>query len=436
MTHQFVDQVRIKVRSGDGGNGMVAWRREKYEPLGGPAGGTGGRGGNVILEASRDLSTLLDFHYKIEFKADNGEKGGPKNRHGKDGSDLIIKVPEGTIVTDMETDRIIADLTMSSATVLVAEGGRGGRGNVDLTSQANRAPQYCEPGELGIERHLELTLKVLADIGLVGLPNSGKSTLLSVLTAARPKIANYPFSTLSPNLGVAKGAAGNGYVIADIPGLISGASQGVGLGHTFLRHVERTRLLVHLADISSTTLEEDLSVISQELFLYDERLAKMPRIIFLNKTDLLLPEEADATRKRINDSLKKLFPNPDSVKQIVCGSCATTDGVQQLQNLIAQHLSQIPKEEIIHSSLNDEAAYEHPDSGFNVSRRKNVFYVSGERLERLLSVTNLRNPEALQHFFNVLKAMGVINALLHEGVQEGSEIVIGKTSFSYGEEMY
>ena len=228
---------------------MVAWRREKYEPLGGPAGGTGGQGGHVVVEATNDLSTLLDFHYKSEFIAENGAKGGPKNRHGKKGADLVLRVPVGTVIRDVEADRIIADLSTDGARALVAEGGRGGRGNTALATVQNRAPYYCEPGESGIERELELTLKLLADVGFVGLPNAGKSTLLSVLTAARPKIADYPFSTLTPNLGVMRGPGGEGVVVADIPGLIEGASEGVGLGHTFLKHIERTRVIVHLADM-------------------------------------------------------------------------------------------------------------------------------------------------------------------------------------------
>ncbi|MBY0356991.1 MAG: GTPase ObgE [Candidatus Obscuribacterales bacterium] len=434
--NQFVDQVRIKIFSGNGGNGMVAWRREKYEPLGGPAGGTGGRGGHVIFEATSDMSTLLDFRYRTEFKAFDGEKGGPKNRHGKDGKDLIIKVPAGTLILDSKSGRLIADLTLSGSRAMVAEGGRGGRGNFDMVTPSNRAPHHCEPGELGIERELELTLKMLADIGLIGLPNAGKSTLLSVLTKARPKIADYPFSTLSPNLGVIKNPEGHGYVIADIPGLISGASQGVGLGHTFLRHVERTRVLVHLADMTSPTLAEDLSVITNELLLYDKNLAKLPQIVFLNKSDLLLEEEAEAIAEEIRKNKEKIFPQAESIREIIAGSCATTGGIQQLKNLVFQYASQIPEQQELLVELDDQAAYQHPDNGFNVSRHKNIFYVSGERLERILSVTNLRSPEALQHFYHILRAMGVIDALQQEGAEPGSEVIIGKTSFSYGEEMF
>jgi GTPase len=432
----FVDQVRIKVRSGDGGNGIVAWRREKYEPLGGPAGGTGGRGGHVILEATTDLSTLLDFHYKQEFKAFNGERGGPKNRHGKDGKDLLIKVPPGTVVTDCKNDKVIADLHIAGSTAMVAQGGRGGRGNSDMASGNRRAPHYCEPGEEGIERELDLTLKLLADIGIIGLPNAGKSTFLSVVTAAKPKIADYPFSTLAPNLGVMRKPDGDGIVLADIPGLISGASTGAGLGHEFLRHIERTRLLLHMVDITSDTLEQDIATINEELGLYDKRLLDMPQILFLNKTDLLDAELTDDIASSIQAKQASLFPRPDSLKKIMAGSAGSTQGIDQLKNELMEALSKTAEKDFVFNVLDDEDAVKHPDNGFHVSRRKGTFFVEGNRVERMLSVTNLRSPESLQHFFHVLRAMGIIDALKMEGIQEGSELVIGKTSFTYGEEIF
>lgn len=432
----FVDQVQIIVRSGDGGNGIVAWRREKYEPLGGPAGGTGGRGGHVILEASTDLSTLLDFHYKKSFNAPNGERGGPKNRHGKDGKDLIIKVPPGTVVTDLSSSKVIADLHEAGARAMVAQGGRGGRGNADMASAGRRAPHFCEPGEEGIERELLLTLKLLADIGIIGLPNAGKSTLLSVLTAAKPKIADYPFSTLAPNLGVMRKPDGDGIVLADIPGLISGASTGLGLGHEFLRHIERTRLLLHMVDVTSETLDEDIKTINEELRLYDEKLATMPQILFLNKCDLLDEQEVEQIVSAVESKQEQLFSESNSLKRILTGSAGSTQGIDELRNLLMETLSQTAQKEIMFNVMDDEDATRHPDEGFVVSRKKNTFFVAGNRVERMLSVTNLRSPESLQHFFHVLRAMGVIDALQHEGVQEGSEIVIGKTSFTYGEEVF
>lgn len=431
----FVDEVKIKVRSGDGGNGMLAWRREKYEPLGGPAGGTGGRGGHVIFEASNDLSTLLDFRYKSEFHAEPGQKGGPKNRHGKSGQDLILKVPVGTVIKDLEDERIIADLSVEGARALVAEGGRGGRGNAELASPTLRAPYFCEPGESGIERQLELTLKLLADIGLVGLPNAGKSTLLSVLTAAKPKIADYPFSTLSPNLGVMRGAENDGYVLADIPGLIEGASKGVGLGHTFLRHIERTRVLIHLVDINSENIRESIKIIMTELASYEPRLLSMPQILFLNKADLMPAEQSRSITEQLQNEKEKIFAQSQAVFKIIAGSTASQQGIDELKKSIFELMAKTPRQEQIFQVLEDEKAYQHPDEGFITRRKKDCFFVSGERIEKILSVTNLKSPESLQHFFHVLRAMGVMEQLLSDGLNPGDEIVIGKTSFIYGDDM-
>lgn len=434
---QFVDQVKIKVRSGDGGNGIVAWRREKYEPLGGPAGGTGGSGGSVYLEATADLSTLMDFHFRSEFKAAPGERGRPKNMHGKDGQDLIIRVPVGTVVTAAGSGKDIADLSVVGAKVLVALGGRGGRGNSALATHGRGAPHYCEPGEAGIEREIQLTLKLIADVGLAGLPNAGKSTLLSVLTAARPKIADYPFTTLVPQLGVMRCKNGDGIVLADIPGLIYGASSGAGLGHQFLRHIERTRLIVHLADISSVELEADLTLISQELLAYDPVLAARPRILFLNKSDLLDEEAENLVLARINARLANLFAGATGqVKAVLAGSCFTGKGMEQLQNQILEQLAQIPKPVSELVVFDDPDADSRKDDVYSVSRSRNVFYVSGPRVERILSVTNLKDPDALLHFAHILRSMGVIDELLALGIEPGQELVIGKQTFTYGEGLY
>jgi GTPase len=433
---QFVDQVRVQVESGDGGNGMVAWRREKYEPMGGPAGGNGGRGGHVYLEASHNLSTLLDFHYKKEFKAAPGEKGGPKNRHGRSGEDLVIKVPVGTLVKDVQQDIIIADLKEDGQRVLVAEGGRGGRGNTDLSSHGNRAPHYCEPGELGITRMLELELKLLADVGVIGLPNAGKSTLLSVMTAAKPKIADYPFSTLQPNLGVVKNPSGDGFVMADIPGLVEGASKGVGLGHKFLRHVERTRVLVHMVDITDPELEKNISTIAEELRLYNPKMESLPQVLALNKSDVLDDEMVDEICDVIEKRLPELVPNAESITEIIPISCATTEGISDLRNVLLEELSKIPEDTEIHHVMEDVGAYQHPDEGFEVYRQKGKFYVEGTRVERFAAVTNMRSSESLHHFFQVLRAMGVLDELLKQGIQPGHEVIIGDTTFVFGDEMY
>lgn len=434
---QFVDQVRIKVRSGDGGNGIVAWRREKYEPLGGPAGGTGGAGGSVYLEATDNLSTLMDFHFRSEFKASPGERGRSKNMHGKDGQDLVIRVPVGTVVTVANSGKNIADLSVAGAKVLIARGGRGGRGNSALSTQGRGAPHYCEPGEVGIEREIQLTLKLIADVGLAGLPNAGKSTLLSVVTAARPKIADYPFTTLVPQLGVMRFPDGDGIVLADIPGLIRGASTGAGLGHQFLRHIERTRLIVHVADISQDELEADLTLISQELLAYDPVLAARPRILFLNKSDLLDEEMAADILAKVRARLAQLFAGAaGQIKTVIVGSCVTGKNMDKLKGEIREQLSKIAKPTAELVIFDDPDADLRHDDTYSVTRSRNVFYVSGPRVERILSVTNLKDPEALLHFAHILRSMGIIDELQTLGIEPGQELVIGKQTFTYGEGLY
>lgn len=422
MRTQFVDQATIKVRSGDGGNGMVAWRREKYEPMGGPAGGNGGRGGHVYLEADSGLNTLLDFRYKREYSADPGGKGGPKSKHGRAADDLVIRVPVGTVVYDRTTGAPVCDLVKSGQKVLVAEGGRGGLGNAQLASPTRRAPAYCQPGQPGIERELTLELRLIADVGIVGLPNAGKSSLLTILTAARPKVADYPFTTLEPKLGVAKTPGGDGYVIADIPGLIEGASEGKGLGHQFLRHIERTRLLIHMVDINSDDPAEDITTIEKELSQFSARLPCLPRIMVFNKTDL-------RTDKPVTESEINHLTGSKPHSEI---SCATRSGLGQLQKLIANQLQVAPAPEPLYDIPEDRAAYDHGDDGFSVHRHKKAFFVAGDRIERLLSVTNLKDPESLHHFWQKLRGMGVIDELMSQGAEPGSEVVIGQTSFEFG----
>jgi GTP-binding protein len=432
--NQFVDHVTIKVASGDGGNGMIAWRREKYEPMGGPAGGSGGRGGSVYLVADKDLQTLLDFHYKNEFAAEPGARGGPKSKHGKDAENMEIRVPVGTLVFDAESHQAIADLATDGERVLVAAGGRGGRGNSELASSTHRSPYHCEPGEPGVERVLELELKLLADVGLVGLPNAGKSSLLSRLTAAKPKIASYPFSTLIPNLGVIKKPEGGGYVIADIPGLIEGAHEGVGLGHQFLRHIERTRLLLHLVDISQVDLLADITTINKELGLHSERLQNLPQILVLNKCDLVDEE----TRKEIIKDISAKLAKQNGKKfadQIMAISCATNFGIEDLNNYL---ITNLPKLEVAAPQVEitpDLKAQAQEDDSFKVSRAKNIFYIEGKRIERLLTVTDLRSPESIHHFQRIIRAMGVIDELITLGVQPGAEVVIGEIKFTFGENL-
>ncbi|PSF38696.1 GTPase ObgE [Aphanothece hegewaldii CCALA 016] len=288
---QFIDQAEIEVIAGKGGDGLVAFRREKYVPAGGPAGGNGGRGGSVILVAQENLQTLLDFQYCRQFKADDGKRGGPNNCTGANGSDRIIEVPCGTVIYDLESEEIIGDLVTHGQTFCVAKGGKGGLGNKHFLSNSNRAPEYALPGLDGEYKRLRLELKLLAEVGIIGLPNAGKSTLISALSAARPKIADYPFTTLIPNLGVVRKATGDGTVFADIPGLIEGAHTGVGLGHDFLRHIERTRLLLHLVDLTAENPVQDYQIIQQELEAYGRGLMERPQILALNKADAILPED-------------------------------------------------------------------------------------------------------------------------------------------------
>ena len=322
---RFIDKAKIHVKAGDGGNGCVAFRREKFVPLGGPAGGNGGKGGDVILKADKRLQTLMDFKYKIHFKAKKGQHGSGSNKHGKSGEDLILKVPVGTVVKDAETGELIADLTEDGQEVVVAKGGKGGRGNAAFKSPTNQVPDYAEEGEKGEERWIELELKLLADIGIIGFPNAGKSTLISVLSHAKPKIADYPFTTLTPVLGVVEIDVGKSLVLADIPGLIEGASKGAGLGHEFLRHIERTKFLIHIIDISDFREREPLEafdIINREMESYSPELLKKPQIVVGNKIDIL------SDRGEI-DKLKKAFEERGYT--FIPVSLATKEGIDQLK---------------------------------------------------------------------------------------------------------
>lgn len=420
----FLDKARIKILSGKGGNGMVAWRREKYVDKGGPAGGDGGKGGDVYLVATTDISTLLDFQHQSIFKADNGENGRGKSQHGHCGKDISIRVPLGTIVKDVSTGKIIADLTQDGQKVLVAKGGRGGRGNARFATSQKRAPQFCEPGESGIERTLDLELKLIADVGLLGMPNAGKSTLISVISSAKPKIADYPFTTLVPNLGVVKKHDGDSYVVADIPGLIEGASEGTGLGHEFLRHVERCRFLLHIVDLSLDNPMENYKKINEELAKHDTRLSEVYQILVLNKIDAILPEDKD-------DLYNEFKQVADDIFMI---SAATKQGVSELLNFMANKVDEIPKPEIEVEVEDDDAAFDNDDSAFSVYKvDKNSFVIEGGKLFRLANVTDARNAEQIYRFQNILKAMGVFEALIQAGAKDGDSVKIGHIEFDYYE---
>lgn len=422
---QFLDKSKIKILSGRGGNGMVAWRREKYVDKGGPAGGDGGAGGDVYLIANENMSTLLDFKHQSVFKAEGGVNGRSKSQHGRCGKDLYIKVPIGTMIKDIKTGNIIGDLVNHDDVLLVAKGGRGGRGNARFATSQKRAPQFCEPGEPPIERDLELELKLIADVGLLGMPNAGKSTFISVISSAKPKIADYPFTTLVPNLGVVTKPSGDGFVVADIPGLIEGASEGIGLGHEFLRHVERCRFLVHIIDITQKNPMENYIKINNELKKHSERLAGLYQIIALNKIDAIESEYVDEyvnEFKAISDDVFTM-------------SAATGENVEILKNFMAQKVDEIPKPTFEVDIKEDLGAYDNDDSSFEVVKSdKNTFVVFGGKIKRLAQVTDARNLEQVVRLQNILTNMGVFSDLRKKGIQDGDTIIIEHLEFTHVEE--
>ena len=419
---KFMDKTKIRIISGRGGNGMVAWRREKYVDKGGPAGGDGGKGGDVYLVADENMSTLMDFKYKSVFKAESGENGGIKNCHGHWAKDLYIKVPVGTVVKDVKTGNIIADLTENEQKVLVAKGGRGGRGNARFATAQKRAPQFCEPGEPPIERELFLELKLIADVGLLGMPNAGKSTFISRISSAKPKIADYPFTTIVPNLGVVHKPDGDGFVVADIPGLIEGASEGVGLGHEFLRHVERCRFLVHIIDATAENPLENYEKINLELAKHSERLAKLYQIIAVNKIDAI-----DEERKA---ELLEVFKQ--KAQDVFMISAVTGENVNDLKYFMGQKVSEIekPVSEVV--VVEDFGATDNDDSEFEITKAaKDTFIIVGGKVSRLAGVTDERNPEQVIRFQNILTGMGVFDRLKAMGVKDGDTVIVGHLEFAY-----
>lgn len=419
---KFLDKAKIRVVSGHGGNGMVAWRREKYVDKGGPAGGDGGRGGDIYFIGDENMSTLLDFKIKSVYKAQSGENGGIKGMHGACAKDLFIRVPLGTIVRDTKSGKIIADITESEQKVLIAKGGRGGRGNARFATAQKRAPQFCEPGEPGIERTLELELKLIADVGLLGMPNAGKSTFISAVSSARPKIADYPFTTLVPHLGVVKKADGGSYVIADIPGLIEGASEGVGLGHEFLRHVERCRFLVHIVDLTSEDPVKNYMTINNELKKHSEKLGSLYQILVLNKIDAVTDEDKDKY-------IKEFRKYSDDVFTI---SAVTRENIEQLLYFISDKVDEIPKPVTEIEIEEDLDAYDNDDSAFEVTKLdKNTYLISGGKINRLAKVTDARNTEQVIRLQNIMKSMGVFEVLHNYGLQNGDTVIVGHLELGY-----
>ncbi|GCE03248.1 GTPase ObgE [Dictyobacter aurantiacus] len=436
----FYDHTKIYVKAGNGGDGSTHFRREKFAPFGGPDGGDGGRGGSIYFEATNGLNTLIDYRYKQQFKADAGAPGVRQKMHGAKGEDIVLRVPCGTIIRDAETDALIADLTEPGQRVMVARGGRGGLGNVHFATSTRQSPKESQRGEPGEERWLKLELRVIADVGLVGYPNAGKSTLLSVCSAAHPKIANYPFTTLEPNLGVVEVGqprSGDGYsfVMADIPGLIEGAAQGVGLGHEFLRHIRRTRLLIHMVDGSAVERDpwQDFEAINKELREYDAELAKRPQLVVLNKMDV--PE----AQERWPEFKAKVEAAGYSAFAI---SAAAHQGTDELIAETSRRLHELAREEAERAAAQTVVDLREgespvlrpmPDDAFTVSKEMGIYVVRGKRVERMVSMTNQESEEGMDRMQVQLEKLGVTKALEEAGVQVGDTVRFGKVELYWGE---
>jgi len=418
----MVDLVKITVKAGKGGNGFVSFRREKYVAAGGPDGGDGGKGGDVYFIVDQDVNTLADFRYKKKFVAEDGQKGDGGNRYGKSGASLYIKVPAGTVVRDMETGRTIADLVNVGEKCLIAKGGRGGRGNAKFATSTRQVPKFAEEGEEGESFSLMLELKLLADVGLVGFPNVGKSTILSIMTAAKPKIGNYQFTTLVPNLGVVKLENGADFVLADIPGLIEGAHTGSGLGHEFLRHIERTKLIIHVVDCSQSEGRDavkDFKIINAELELHNPKLAKRPQIVVANKMDIPGAEENFERLKKVTDKLGY---------ELFSVSAATNQGLKEVFYRVSNMLKDIPaeeKEEIIE----EVEIKDMPE--FEIVFKNNMYIISGKIIEKVMRNINFDDYESVQYFQRFLDMKGINKQLERMGINEGDTVRIGEVEFEY-----
>jgi len=423
----FVDQVSVYVKAGDGGNGLVAYRREKYVPKGGPAGGDGGNGADIVFKVDEGLNTLMEFRYNRHFKGKRGENGMSKNKHGKNADPNIISVPPGTTVIDEESGETIADLTVHGQEAIIAKGGRGGRGNSRFATPRNPAPDMAENGEPGIERKIKVELKLIADVGLVGFPSVGKSTFLSVVSAAKPKIADYHFTTLAPNLGVVETSDQRSFVMADLPGLIEGAHKGVGLGHQFLRHVERNRVIVHVIDMAGTEGRdpyEDFLKINQELKQYDPKLMERPQIVAANKMDM---PEAEENLKKFTANLQADFP-------IYKISALTKNGLRDILFAIADKLDQIPKAASIAEEMEEKVVYRYQkqEVPFVITRDDDGAYIlSGDRIEKLFKMTDFNHDEAVQRFARQLRKMGVDDALRKRRAEDGDTIRLLSYGFDF-----
>ncbi|OZQ62110.1 GTPase ObgE [Paenibacillus sp. VTT E-133280] len=430
----FVDKAKIYVKGGDGGDGIVAFRREKYVPDGGPAGGDGGRGGDVIFRVDEGLRTLMDFRYQRHFKADKGIKGRNRSQHGANADHMIVRIPPGTMLIDDDTQEIIADLTRHGQQVVVARGGRGGRGNARFATAANKAPELAENGEEGQERYIVMELKVMADVGLVGFPSVGKSTLLSVVSAAQPKIGAYHFTTITPNLGVVDVGDGRSFVMADLPGLIEGASEGIGLGHEFLRHVERTRIIIHVVDMSGSEGRdpfEDWVLINDELKQYNAALIDRPQIVAANKMDM---PESEENLISFREHVAELRPD----LEIMPISSLTRQGVQELLYRATDILDSIPVAPIVEevSGTTERKVYKleaEDDNTFTITRDNETYVVNSPRIEKMLKRMQLSTHDAILKLARTLRHMGVDAELRKRGAVEGTIVRIGEFEFEFVE---
>ncbi|NLJ81313.1 MAG: GTPase ObgE [Firmicutes bacterium] len=426
----FIDQARIFVKAGDGGDGAVRFRREKYIPAGGPAGGDGGRGGSIYFEVDEGLSTLLDFRYRRKFIAPGGQSGQSKNKTGRDGQDLVIKVPSGTLVKHGETGKTLLDLTAAGQKVLVLPGGRGGRGNTRFRTPTRQAPAFAERGEPGRGLWLDLELKLLADVGLVGYPNAGKSTILSAASAARPKIAAYPFTTLTPKLGMVRLEPGKSFVVADIPGLVEGAHKGVGLGTDFLKHIERTRLILHVIDAAAVEGRDpldDYEKIKAELSQYSPELGARLQIVVANKIDL---PQASQNLKLLEEKARK------DQREFFAISAATGEGLSKLLWRVAEIIPQLKKQDPVADPVEElvlpEEEYQAVDD-FSISQENGEYLVEGEGLARLMRRLDLNNPEAISYLQSIFEKIGLHRTLAEMQVPEGATVRVGELEFEYME---
>ena len=428
----FADRAKIFVRSGKGGDGHVSFRRELYVPNGGPDGGDGGDGGNVVFVVDQGLNTLTDFRNIRKYKAEDGEEGRKRNCHGANGKDVVLSVPPGTVIRDFDTGKVILDMADRTEPVVLFKGGRGGKGNQHYVTSVMQAPKYAQPGQPAIEKYLQLELKMIADVGLVGFPSAGKSTLLSVTTNARPKIAEYHFTTLSPNLGVVDLPDAQGFVMADIPGIIEGASEGVGLGFDFLRHIERTRVLVHVVDaagVEGRDPVEDVRQINEELEKYNADLASRPMILACNKLDLLDEEERAITMQFLEEAYA------DRMVKILPISAVTKEGVKELLYTISELLKTLPKEKIIFEQEIDPDSFRETEQlSFTVEKsdeEEGVYLVEGPKIERMLGYTNLEDEKGFLFFQKFMKENGILQQLEDLGIQDGETVRVYGHEFDY-----